>query len=109
MSWQLARVLYDPLYEEAGIVGKLVWANSLIQEPCGVRDCTVPSIGVCYTNESPFGAVDCVMHADTLELLPEFADSVPMIPIERWKQLSDDQVRALVRKMKPTKRSTEWN
>ena len=94
--WQLARVVKAAAMPEA--IGKIVWADHSMIEPCGGHGCEIPSMGVAKMFESPFGDGQDVMHIDALELLPEFADEIDPSTFpntRRWMSMSDAEVRSM--------------
>jgi hypothetical protein len=51
-----------PRYPHIDAINAVGILKKVTREPCGVFSCEIPSIAVNYTNHSPFGPVDCVMH-----------------------------------------------
>lgn len=83
-KWQKARILKVGNPEYAFIVGCTLWTEIGRLEPCGGNFCEIPSIYVNHQYNSPFGPDQDVNHLDTLEMLSEFADDVPMLTWEEF-------------------------
>lgn len=92
--WQLARTLKVHSEYPKAAVGKYVWTDSEAQEPCGMG-CTIPSIGVNYTNGTGLFELKCVMHLDALELQHVFAADVEWTTHDRWLTMTNEEILAM--------------